>query len=172
VLAHSFPDATYVYLVRDGRATIASMIEGWLSGSFMERALPFPEGATVPHWTFPVPPGWEAACRRSLPEICAWSWVEHHRSIRRGIERLGLGPRTLEVRYEELQADRAGTLAALAERLAFRWSPELVERAMQVGASWATVSAPRPGKWRETRRREIEAILPIISDELVRLGYE
>jgi hypothetical protein len=43
---------------------------------------------------------------------------------------------------------------------------------MQVGSSWTTVSAPRPDKWRETPSREIEAILPMISDALVRLGYE
>ena len=172
VLAHVFPDARYVYLVRDGRPTIASMIEGWHSGAFMERALPFPDGAAVSHWTFPVPPGWEAVCTRSLPEICAWSWLEHHRFIQEGIDRLGLRERTVEVRYEDLQADRGATLAALAGRLGFRWSPDLAERAKRVGTSWATVSAPRPDKWRDTRRREIEAILPIISDALGRLGYE
>jgi hypothetical protein len=172
VLAHAFPDASYVYLLRDGRATIASMIEAWLSGSFMRRQLPLPEGATVSHWTFPVPRGWEAVCARPLPEICAWSWMEHHRAVQDGIERLGLRQRTVEVRYEQLLADRGGTLAALAGGLGFSWSPDLEERAMQVGTSWATVSDPREDKWRETRSREVESVLPMIADALRRLGYE
>ncbi|MGH9333369.1 MAG: sulfotransferase family protein, partial [Vicinamibacteria bacterium] len=148
-----------------------SMIEGWLSNAFWKRKLPFPEGATVPHWSFPVPPGWQRIVTRPLPEICAWSWMEHHRAIQQGLERLGLQPRCVVVRYEDLAADRARTLATLAKRLGFSWTEDQENRSMQVGSSWTTVSAPRADKWRDTRAAEIETILPMISDTMVELGY-
>ena len=113
-LERLFPDARYVFLVRDPRANIASMIEGW---PYLERfgkpqLTPYlrrHEARTIEHWSYPAPPGWQQVVGRPLAEICAWSWQQHVEAA------LALRARhagaVLEVRYEELDLGPASGCA-------------------------------------------------------------
>ena len=117
LLSEMFPDLTYVFLVRDPRASIASMIEGWPDlERFGKAALtPYLKAAngSLSHWTYPAPPGWRSAARCDVPQVCAWSWVQH---VDRIAERIQQGDGTL-LRYEDLVADPLATVMQLAEAL-------------------------------------------------------
>src|SRR2546422_118126 len=60
-----FPDASFVFLRRDGRAVVSSLMTGWRSGARFGRGMvpPIPlaiEGYEGTTWKFLLPPGWEA----------------------------------------------------------------------------------------------------------------
>lgn len=71
-LKEVFPDARFVYLHRDPRQVLASMIDGWESGHFqMYPQLP---GWTGPVWSFLLVPGWRELIGAPLAEVVARQW--------------------------------------------------------------------------------------------------
>ena len=71
-LAEVFPQARFVYLYRDPRQTLSSMIEAWQSGRFRTYAdLPGWEGLP---WSMLLVPGWRELNGRSLQQIVAAQW--------------------------------------------------------------------------------------------------
>ena len=72
-LAATFPDATFVYLYRDPRETISSMLDAWRSGRFATYpGLPEWPG---PPWSLLLVPGWRELRGKPLPEIVAHQWA-------------------------------------------------------------------------------------------------
>src|SRR5690606_20737173 len=77
-LKAAFPDARFIYLHRDPRQVLASMIEGWASGNFvMYPQLP---GWPGPAWSFLLTPGWPASRwptsspgNGRAPPACCWT---------------------------------------------------------------------------------------------------
>jgi Sulfotransferase family len=106
----AFPQAQLVHVVRDGRDVVCSLLErGWLSagrGGADDAGLAF--GA---HRRFWVEPGRDAEFEAaSDARRAAWAW-------RRYVEAGRSAASTIEVRYESLTADPAGTAAVLAKRV-------------------------------------------------------
>lgn len=173
VLARAFPDAEYIALVRDPRANISSMIEGWRHADrfgkpgLQDRVRRNPL-TTVQHWSYPAPPGWERQLHRPIEEICAWSWQQHVEAIVRFTE--AGSARVLTIRYEDLVGDTRRTIAEIAERAALRF-PEAGAAALDhAPLSRTTVSTPDPEKWRRNQER-IDRILPMIETTVAKIGY-
>jgi hypothetical protein len=67
-----FPQAHFVYLYRDVRETLASMIEAWQSGRFVTYPeLPDWRG---PPWSLLLVPGWRELAGKPVAEIVAAQW--------------------------------------------------------------------------------------------------
>ena len=71
-LQQVFPDARFVYLHREPREVLASMIDAWMSGHF-RTYLQLP-GWPHPYWSLLLTPGWQALAGKPLPEIVAGQW--------------------------------------------------------------------------------------------------
>lgn len=174
VLTRLFPDALYVHLVRDGRATISSMLEGWQDPERFTkpglRAL-IPAGSTIAHWAYPAPPGWRETLRRPLEEICAWSWRQHVEAAEAALRAVPEGQKQL-VRYEDLVADPGNAAREMACFCDLRWSPRVAEFLARRPLSRTTVSAPESDKWRRLHGEEMNRIFPTIAVAMRRLGYE
>lgn len=72
-LAAWFPRARFVYLYRDVRESLGTMLSRWLAAEAPHRS-----GVTLADgrpWTGPLPPGWSRWTRRPLPEVVAWQWA-------------------------------------------------------------------------------------------------
>src|SRR3546814_8582968 len=68
-----FPDARFIYLHRDPRQVLGSMLDGWQSGGFrMYSALPGWQG---PAWSFLLVPGWRELSGKPLEDIVAAQWA-------------------------------------------------------------------------------------------------
>jgi hypothetical protein len=174
VLRSVFPDAQFLLLVRDPRANISSMIEGW---SHLERfgkpqltsLVQSIEGATVNHWTYPPPPGWEEVVTRQLPEICAWSWKQH---VTWALDFFEDEPPTAWVRYEDLRDNPRDEVRRLAGRLDAKPTDALETFLASSPESDTTVSSPRKGKWREKNEEAVRSVLPNIRKTARRIGYD
>lgn len=146
-LEQVFPGAYYVYLYRDPRPNISSMLEAWKSGRWI--TYPRLRGWRGPPWSLLLPPGWQALSGRPLPEICAFQWASANRII---LDDLGALPddRWIACDYAEITAEaescigRICTFAGLEidERLQQRLSGALPH-------SRYTHTPPDPDKWRK-----------------------
>ena len=68
-----WPDAYFVYLYRDVRRTLASMMEAWASGAF--RTYPRLPGLARLPWSLVLVPGWRELIGRPLPVVVAHQWA-------------------------------------------------------------------------------------------------
>lgn len=153
-LAQAFPDALFVYLHRDPRDTISSMLDAWRSGRFVTYPQ-LPDWSGMP-WSFLLPPGWREWQHKPLHEIVARQWGA---TVRQLIEDLGaLDPQRVRViGYAELLQAPQASLAALCDTLDLGW-----DRALEV-LPWSrhTLTPPAPDKWRRNAA-ELEEVLPIV----------
>ncbi|MGC9453704.1 MAG: sulfotransferase family protein [Phycisphaerae bacterium] len=170
-----FPDARYIFLVRDPRANISSMMEGWTSPERFGKTLVKPSlrelsRRSVHRWCYPVPPGWQRVIDRPLAEICAWSWKRHIEATLDFFDRTNVNPTF--VRYEELTSRPAEVLDRIARRLCIRIPPDARERWSNMPLSRTTVSPPDPHKWQRLHGDEIRAVLPHVMETARRIGYD
>jgi hypothetical protein len=152
----AYPDALFVYLYRDVRQTLASMLEAWASGAFQT----YPElpGWPGPPWSLLLVPGWENLKRRSLPEIAAQQWATTTEILVDDLRNLPTGAvRALD--YDEFLAAPQATMERICPSLGLDWDRVLGDR---LPLSVTTVSQPRPEKWRRLEAI-IESVMPIVS---------
>jgi hypothetical protein len=151
----AWPDALFVYLYRDPRPTLASMIEAWRSGAF--RTYPELPGWPGPPWSLLLVPGWEALKGRPLPEVAAHQWAATTERLLDDLEALPR-ERVRAIAYADFVAAPQPVVEPLAASLGLGW-----DRSLGAGLplSVTTVSAPRPDKWRALEGA-IEAVRPIV----------
>jgi hypothetical protein len=164
-LARAFPDALFVFLWRDPRDNLSSIVEAWRSGRW--KTYNGLEGFDGP-WSLLLPPGWRAMNGRPLEEIAAFQWESANRIALDDLERLPRGQWT-SVRHEDLVADPARTVRRLCDFAGLEFDAALAER---VGAplppSRHTQTPPAPDKWKRNEA-EIARVLPSIDATWARL---
>ncbi|GFE79001.1 hypothetical protein GCM10011487_10010 [Steroidobacter agaridevorans] len=153
-----FPDARFVFLWRDPRENISSIIEAWRSGQW--RTYPKLDGFDGP-WSMLLPPGWRGMNGRPLAEIAAWQWDRTNAHILDDLQRLG-AERWAVVEYANLLRDPAATVARLCEFLRLPVDSALAERlSAPLPPSRYTLTAPAADKWR-TNEAQIAPVLPSV----------
>ena len=174
-----FPDAYFVFIRRDGRAVVSSLITGWQTeGKFGQgTTLPVPlsiDGYGGGPWRFLVPPGWrDYTSGRTLAEVCAFQWVSANEAVLAAKEAID-PPRWVEVSYEELLASPKETITRLFQGIDVPVDDEVLTWASELDThvSRTAVTAPSREKWRKEHPAEIQSILPMIEPTMRRLGYE
>ncbi|MDQ3985410.1 MAG: sulfotransferase [Actinomycetota bacterium] len=169
-----FPDAVYVFLKRDGRDTINSLINAWRSDRY--RTYELPEPLTIPGvdprwWKFVLYPGWREDTSGSLERVCARQWVH---SNERMLDARGTieSSRWTELSYETFTDDPVTATSALVDFLDLPFDKAIQEKAEAVKTTiYNAVTPPERGKWRKENPSEIEAIIPLIAPTMERLGY-
>lgn len=159
-LMRVFPEARFIYLYRDPRQVLSSMIEAWQSGRF--RTYPQLPGWSGPPWSLLLVPGWRELSGRPLHEIVAAQWNTATRLLLDDIEAVPAERLTI-VRYDTLVADPAAEIRRLCTASGFDWD----EAELQLRLSRYTVSAPDADKWRR-HAAEIEAVLPSLGEQVAR----
>ncbi len=145
-----FPDALFVYLYRDPRENIGSILEAWQSGKFvMYRDLPGWKGLP---WSMLLIPEWRQLNGKPLIEVAAAQWESAHRHILNDLEPLPRD-RWCGVSYGDLLADPQRELQRICEFAQIDWE-ELLE-AGNLPLSRHTLTPPAPDKW---KRHEAEIL--------------
>jgi len=160
-----FPDARFVFLWREPRENISSIIEAWRSGDWVTYpALP---GRTGP-WSLLLPPQWQLQDGRPLEEVAAWQWDSANRIVLDDLEALPRDEWT-SVRYEELRDSPRATVERLCAFLGLPDDPGLAGRlAAPLPLSRYTQTPPAPDKWRANAGL-IERVLPAVGSTWQRL---
>ena len=155
-LRQVFPEACFVYLYRDPREVLGSMIEAWISGLF--RTYPHLPDWSGADWSLVLVPGWRALNGRPLPEIVARQWETATRILLDDLDDIPV-ERLVRVSYDAFFASPQAEMQRVCAELDLPWDIEL-DAALP--HSRHTLSAPAPDKWRR-HECEIEAILPSIA---------
>ncbi|HYK99822.1 MAG TPA: sulfotransferase [Steroidobacteraceae bacterium] len=141
-----FPDASFVFLWRDPRENIASIMRAWRSGKW--KTYNGLEGFPGP-WSLLLPPGWRELRGKPLEEIAAHQWSVTNRLVLDDLAALAPG-RWTSLSYGDFIADPRGQVTRLCRFLDIGVDPSLSTR---LGASLPystfTLTPPRPDKWRE-----------------------
>jgi hypothetical protein len=146
-----FPDATFVYVYRSPRDSIAAMVEAWRSQQFVTHPnLPGWEG---PKWSMLLVPGWRELIGKSLPEVATAQWATATRIMIDDLESLP-ADRWAVVDFAALVDDSAGELERLAEVMGLGW-----EEAPDVGSPFDHLLRPTRAMLRELEP-DLQRLLP------------
>jgi hypothetical protein len=162
-----FPGARFLYLYRDARASVASIVEAWELGLRTGRFVTFRDlpGWDRDAWCFLLPEGWRELRGRSLFDIAAFQWSRSNDKI---LDDLGdVDPqRRMAMSYEQLLNDAPAVLARVVE-FAGAGNNEAVR--VELPLSRTTVSPPARDKWRRVEA-EVNAVADAIdpTEERVR----
>lgn len=173
-LAAMFPRVRFLFLRRDGRETVSSLMDGWrAAGRFETYELPVPlhiSGYSGQKWCFVLPPGWRSLVSSSLEEVCAHQWASSIDAVLKVLPSLRARGLVYELAYEDLIARPREVLANTLSFLGLPWEEGLLSGGDTLRVT-NTVTPPAPGKWRTRNGPAIERILPRIADAQRALGY-
>ena len=152
-----WPDAGFIYLYRDVRETLYSMMEAWRSGAFKTYpGLPgWPDGS----WSLLLVPGWQQLKKMQLPEIVAYQWAITTEVLLDDLERLGEG-RVQAIDYGSFLDSPQSEMERIAAGLGLGWDVQL---GGTLPLSKTTVSKPDRQKWRRLEQ-VIQSVWPIVEE--------
>lgn len=154
-LKAAFPDAKFIYLYRDPRANISSMLEGWRTLRFL--AYSQVKGWPYKSWNFLLTPGWRELADKPLVEIVAHQWRTTQQIIRDDLATIDPCD-WLKVDYANLVAQPAAVVRQIAAFADLRWDKRIEQRVGdKLPVSRMVLSAPDPEKWRR-HEAEIEKV--------------
>ncbi|OUS23291.1 hypothetical protein A9Q98_15570 [Thalassotalea sp. 42_200_T64] len=93
-----FPDALFIYLVRDPKANISSIIDAWQSGHF--RTYPNLPGFAG-KWSLFLPPNWQQLRGKKLEQIATHQWQVSNATIIKDLTSLAAN-RWKMINYQQL----------------------------------------------------------------------
>lgn len=173
-----FPDACFVYVKRDGRDNINSLIHGWDRpdeyGTW-SRNLPAKvqtDNGAYLRWCFFLFPGWRSFLKVSIEEVCAQQWIEANKAIlsaKSDITRT----QWVEIHYEDILRSPVETFQKIFEQLEITFSSDIKRHCdTLISNPYNAFSAPRLDKWKEENRVRIERIIPEITEIMIQMGYK
>jgi LPS sulfotransferase NodH len=153
-----FPDAQFIFLWRDPRENISSIMEAWRSGQW--RTYPKLEGFEGP-WSMLLPPDWRGMNGKPLHEIAAWQWGQTNEIVLDDLQSLSR-ERWAALEYGELLRDPAAAIARVCEFLNIPIDAPLSQRlSAPLPASRYTLTEPAADKWRKNET-EVSTVLPSV----------
>lgn len=170
-----FPDAFFVFLKRDGRDNVNSLINAWRTPRYRTYLLPEPHAipGVDPHWwKFILYPGWQADRSGPLELVCAKQWVASNESASGAATNID-GSRWIEVRYEDFVDRPESEAARILAALGLPIEDDVLQRARRAHSTPINVvTTPEQGKWRRENPDEIASVMSLIEPTMRRLGYE
>jgi Sulfotransferase family len=169
-----FSDARYVFLQRDGRDNVNSLINAWRTPRYRTYELPEPHripGVDGRWWKFVLYPGWREDLEAPVEVVCAHQWVACNEYALNALERMDADKWTT-IRYEDLVDRPVEEVGRVVEFLGLPYEHSVRDRAAAAASTPINVvTPPELGKWRRENPAEIARIRPLIEPTMARLGY-
>ncbi len=127
-----FNDCKFIFLKRDGRSNINSLIEGWqqpnkyIRGQAKNIVLNI-KGYSENNrksWKYVLPPDWEAYTNKPLEEVCAFQWISSNQHAIEGLSTIP-NDRKYTIRYEDLSENTYEIIENLCRFIDIPFSDEL-----------------------------------------------
>ena len=158
-----FPDALFVYLYRNPRDNLSSMISAWKSGNF--RTYSF-TGWKRP-WSLLLPPDWNTMKGKPLADIAAFQWNAANRFILNDLDNIPR-ERWMALSYDDLRQDTPGLVEQICKFSGIPFDADFRARvSADLPMSRHTLTPPREDKWREYEA-ELAIVLPRVEDTFER----
>jgi hypothetical protein len=169
-----FPDARFVFLQRDGRDNVNSLINAWRTPRYRTYELPRPHsipGVDPKWWKFVLYPGWAEDTRGPLEVVCARQW--HISNDLALVSARRIEPeRWVTLRYEDLVERPVEEIGRVLDSLQLVYEAPIKAKAAALSSTPVNVvTPPERGKWRKENPAEITAILGLITPTMEALGY-
>jgi hypothetical protein len=160
-----FPQARFIFLWREPRGNVSSIIEAWKSGKWQTYRML--EGFERP-WSLLLPPGWQDLREKPLEQVAAFQWNVTNSIILDDLSDLPR-ERWLSVDYEGLVASPEATIQRICRRLEIEFDASLRQHLTRpLPAARHTLTPPSASKWQENAAA-IERVLPTLVDTWKRL---
>jgi hypothetical protein len=177
-----FPQAKFVFIQRDGRDNISSMMDGWRYGRTDGRFElsqffgPFPEqvainGGEFREWAFFLAPGWQRYNHASLEEVCAFQWTSANRMALDARKHIP-SEQWIQLRYEDVFERPVAMFRDAFTQLGIPFTAALEAHCAHLQPTSVVKGTPKQQKWREHNPKAIERILPTIAPMMRELGYD
>ncbi len=156
-ILEAFPDARFIFLFRDARQNISSLLDSWRSRRYV--TYPHLPGWPVDNpWSHLLIPGWEKLTSNSLAEITAAQWAITNRTILEDLKSLPR-ERWCTIDYNALLANTHGELQRLCVFSEIIFGPRMHEIASRpLRPSKYTLTQPSPDKWKKNAA-ELEPVI-------------
>ena len=152
-LLEAFPEARFLFLYRDPRQCLSSMMDAWRSGRFV--TYPNLPGWQPLKWSMILVPGWRELVGKPLNEIVAAQWERTLTAMLDDLEALPKD-RVVCTSYETVLRDPQAEAARLCAAFGLEWDRRIDG---PLPLAQHTLSAPDPEKWKKNAA-EVEAVLP------------
>lgn len=150
-----FPDARYVFLYRDPREAISSIMESWRNGGWV--TYPKLPGWAGP-WSFLLPPDWQTLNDKPLAEIAAFQWMSANQHIMDDLLAID-SSRWMTLDYADFLADPKLWTSRICSFADIAFDDALkVRTARDLPHSRLTLTPPKADKWRKNAT-EIDPLL-------------
>jgi hypothetical protein len=177
-----FPNAKFVYIQRDGRDNISSMMDGWRHGRtdgdfhLSQFFGDFPEpvainGGEFTDWAFFLAPDWQQYNHASLEEVCAFQWLSANRlalEAKRSIP----PEQWIQLRYEDIFERPVEMFQEAFVRLDIPFGENMRTRCANLRPTSIVKGTPMKQKWKEHNPGAIQRILPLIRPLMLEMGYD
>lgn len=161
-----FPDALFIYLHRDPKENMSSIIDAWQSGRFV--MYPRKIGVNGP-WSLALPPGWWDVMNKPLVDVAAFQWQSVHNYVLQDLSKLP-NNRWIAVNYTEFLEDTQNICKRLCDFMSIPFDDRLKERAANpLPMSRYTMSNPTKNKWHR-HGADIAKVLPDLLPTIVKIN--
>ncbi|HMN75637.1 MAG TPA: sulfotransferase [Burkholderiaceae bacterium] len=177
-----FPQARFVFIQRDGRDNISSMMDGWRVGRSDGRfelsqffGL-FPEPVAINNgefkeWSFFLAPGWRQYNHASLEEVCAFQWISANRMALEAKKAIPAA-QWVHLRYEDIFERPVEMFRAVFAQLRVPFTTDLQARCANLQPTSVVSGTPKKQKWKEHNPQAVERVLPMIAPLMREMGYD
>lgn len=174
-LKELYPDASYVFVRRDPREVMSSMLNGWrhplgrFRSYFVPEKLDIP-GYNHPHqWCFALIENWRDFKSQPLPRIVAEQWKQIIRGALNG--RQCIGPaQWIELDLSEFAANPREEMRLMLTKLGLSFDDSLLDLASENTVVNAMEDST-PGNW-HLNASELAGVLPLVKNEIKACGYD
>jgi hypothetical protein len=153
-LKRVFPDALFVFLFREPRQSISSMMEAWESGQWVT----YPNIlAGQKRWSLLLPPGWPAMLNAPLESICAQQWTAANNCILSDLEDVD-ADRQLRIGYDAFTKNPFSVVEQICAFSNLKFDRYLRDRvSANLPLSRYTHTPPNDEKWKR-HEQEISSV--------------
>ncbi|NOR72215.1 MAG: sulfotransferase [Methylomarinum sp.] len=175
-----FPNAKFIFIQRDGRDNVSSLMDGWLHNNHFSLK-PFlgeiPARIQIDNggfndWSFFLPPSWRDYNNASLEEVCAHQWLTANQMA---LDAKELIPEKnwITIRYEDLFEKPVEMFQDVFDQLELPFSDEVKSHCAQLNKRPTSIvnGLPKKEKWKTQNPEAIEKILPKIEPMMRKLNY-
>ncbi|MDO6524840.1 sulfotransferase [Motilimonas sp. 1_MG-2023] len=176
-----FPNAKFVFLYRNGRDNISSLMDGWRNhnhfglNQFLGAS---PEPVNIEHgefnqWHFFLPPQWRDYNQSSLAEVCAMQWLSAN-NLALEAKQLIPPQQWVELQYEQFIAQPVAQINRVCQQLELNFNPQMQRHCEQLSSRPTSMVSgkPEPEKWKKRNYDAIVSIQDTIAPLMQKLGYE